>query len=170
MTQDQIRELIISTAQRYQIPPSLALALVKQESGFNPRAVSKAGAIGLTQLMPATAASLGVDPWDPKQNIEGGLRYLSQQYQTFGSWPLALAAYNAGPGAVQRYGGVPPFQETQNYVKALSPAGPTFSTTVWGTAGGYDPWGTTIGAPAGEDSGLLLLALALAALYFLNEG
>lgn len=75
--------------------------------------------MGLGQLMPGTAAELGVDPNDPYQNVEGAARYLSQQYGTFGTWPLALAAYNAGPGAVQKYGGIPPFAETQAYVPKI---------------------------------------------------
>ena len=77
------------------------------------------GAIGLAQLMPFTARNLGVNPHDPKQNLEGGARYLSQQYRRFGDWRLALAAYNAGPGAVEQYHGVPPYAETRNYVKAI---------------------------------------------------
>lgn len=80
------------------------------------RAVSPKGAIGLAQLMPATARMLGVDPWDPVQNLEGGARYLAAQYRRFGSWRLALAAYNAGPAAVARHGGVPPYRETRAYI------------------------------------------------------
>jgi soluble lytic murein transglycosylase-like protein len=110
---------IDDAAQRNGIDPALLAGLIKQESGFNPAAQSGAGAVGLTQLMPGTAASLGVtDPTDPTQSIDGGARYLAQQLQTFGNDPAkALAAYNAGPGAVQKYGGVPPYAETQNYVK-----------------------------------------------------
>ncbi|MQQ07256.1 transglycosylase SLT domain-containing protein [Epibacterium sp. SM1979] len=98
------------------IPEDLFLRLVQQESNWNPNAKSHKGALGLAQLMPATAATLGVDPTNPKQNLEGGARYLAQQYRKFGSWRLALAAYNAGPGAVEKYGGVPPYKETKNYV------------------------------------------------------
>ncbi len=106
-------------ARQHGIPEDLFLRLVMQESRFNPKAQSHKGAIGLAQLMPGTAKLLGVDPHDPKQNLEGGARYLKQQFRAFGSWRLALAAYNAGPGAVKKHGGVPPFRETRNYVKKI---------------------------------------------------
>ncbi|SMC43717.1 Transglycosylase SLT domain-containing protein [Primorskyibacter flagellatus] len=106
-------------ARRHGVPEDLFLRLVQQESGWNAKALSHKGAIGLAQLMPFTARKLRVDPHDPAQNLEGGARYLKQQYATFGSWRLALAAYNAGPGAVQKYGGVPPYKETRNYVKVI---------------------------------------------------
>ncbi len=106
-------------AQRHQIPEALFLRLIHQESRWNPNAVSPKGAIGLAQLMPDTARGLGVNPHEPSQNLEGGARYLSTQYKRFRSWSLALAAYNAGPQAVERYGGIPPYQETQNYVRII---------------------------------------------------
>lgn len=106
-------------ARRHGIPEDLFLRLVKQESNWNPSARSNKGALGLAQLMPGTARDLGVDPRDPHQNLEGGARYLAAQYRTFGSWRLALAAYNAGPGAVEKHGGIPPFRETQQYVRAI---------------------------------------------------
>lgn len=106
-------------ATRYGVPVELFLKLVQQESGWNAKALSHKGAIGLAQLMPDTARTLGVDAHDPKQNLEGGARYLSQQYKRFNSWRLALAAYNAGPEAVEKYGGVPPYKETKNYVKVI---------------------------------------------------
>ena len=106
-------------ARRHRVPEDLFLRLVQQESGWNPRALSSKGAIGLAQLMPQTARALGVNPNDVHQNLEGGARYLSEQYRTFGTWRLALAAYNAGPGAVEKYGGVPPYRETQNYVRVI---------------------------------------------------
>ena len=108
-----------TAARRHGIPEDLFLRLVQQESGWNPNARSHKGALGLAQLMPATARTLGVDPGDPAQNLEGGARYLSWQYARFRSWKLALAAYNAGPGAVEKHGGVPPFDETRNYVKVI---------------------------------------------------
>ncbi|WP_417721671.1 lytic transglycosylase domain-containing protein [Salipiger sp.] len=106
-------------ARQHGVPEDLFLRLVQQESGFNPKAKSHKGAIGLAQLMPFTAKRLGVDPNDPAQNLDGGARYLVQQYRKFGSWRLALAAYNAGPGAVEKHGGVPPYRETRNYVKVI---------------------------------------------------
>jgi soluble lytic murein transglycosylase-like protein len=106
-------------ARRHGIPEDLFLRLVQQESGWNPRAISNKGAIGLAQLMPGTAAYLGVDPNDPVQNLQGGARYLREQYNTFGDWRLALAAYNAGPGAVEQHNGIPPYRETQNYVQVI---------------------------------------------------
>jgi soluble lytic murein transglycosylase-like protein len=108
-----------AAARKHGIPEDLFLRLVRQESGFNPGAVSTKGAIGLAQLMPATAQYLRVNPHDPAQNLEGGARYLKEQFRKFRSWRLALAAYNAGPGAVEKYGGVPPFSETRNYVKVI---------------------------------------------------
>jgi len=106
-------------AEQEGIDPDLFLRLVQQESSFRPSAVSPAGAIGLAQLMPGTARDLGVDPSDPIQNLTGGARYLRQQMDTFQDPQLALAAYNAGPGNVRKYGGIPPFQETQNYVSRV---------------------------------------------------
>jgi len=106
-------------ARRNDIPEDLFLRLVAQESAWDPEAVSHAGAIGLAQLMPDTAMDLGVDPTDPVANLDGGARYLAQQFRAFGTWRLALAAYNAGPAAVREHNGVPPFPETQDYVRII---------------------------------------------------
>lgn len=108
-----------NAARRHGIPEELFLRLVQQESAFNPKAVSHKGAIGLAQLMPGTARMLGVNPHDPQQNLDGGARYLRTQYLRFRDWKLALAAYNAGPEAVARHNGVPPYEETRNYVRRI---------------------------------------------------
>lgn len=108
-----------TVAAKHGLPEDLFLRLIQQESGFKSGVKSSAGAIGLTQLMPGTAKYLGVNPYNAVENLEGGARYLKEQYEKFGSWKLALAAYNAGPGAVQKYGGVPPYKETQNYVRSI---------------------------------------------------
>ena len=121
---------ITAAAKAHGIDPALLAGLVKQESGFNPDAGSPAGAQGLTQLMPATAASLGVsDVHDPAQALEGGAKYLRRQLDRFGGdVARALAAYNAGPGAVERFGGVPPYAETQNYVRKVQAYAAGFRT------------------------------------------
>lgn len=108
-----------AAARKYGVPEDMFLKLVQQESGWNPGAVSPRGAVGLAQLMPGTAEHLGVDETNPKDNLEGGARYLSMMFTRFGSWKLALAAYNAGPQAVEAAGGIPNFEETQNYVAAI---------------------------------------------------
>ena len=103
----------------HSVPFALLKAICTAESAMNPTIVSHAGAIGLMQLMPQTAKQLGVDPWDPQQNVDGGASYIRKQIDTFGTYELALAAYNAGPANVRKYDGIPPFEETQTYVKRV---------------------------------------------------
>lgn len=109
---------IAESAARNDVDPDLVSAVMKAESNGNPRARSPVGAIGLMQLMPGTAAGLGVDPTDPVQNIEGGARYLGSLTRKYGI-KEGVAAYNAGPGAVEKFGGVPPYKETQAYVQRV---------------------------------------------------
>ena len=117
----QILAMIDKVAKKHGVDQKLVRALVRQESGFNPNATSHCGAQGLMQLMPATAKGLGVtDAYNPVQNVEGGVKYLKGLLNKYnGNVILALAAYNAGPGAVDKYGNVPPYKETQNYVKSI---------------------------------------------------
>lgn len=112
----ELEPMIRSAAAKHGVDPSLVKAVIRAESSFRSDAVSRCGAQGLMQLMPGTARALGVDPKDPEQNIEGGVRYLKQQLDRFGDVKSALAAYNAGPAAVLKYDGVPPYAETQQYV------------------------------------------------------
>jgi soluble lytic murein transglycosylase-like protein len=112
-------EVAKAAARKHGVPEDLFLRLVQQESGWNPVAVSTKGATGLAQLMPGTADKLGVDIADPEENLDGGARYLRMMFDKFGTWELALAAYNAGPGAVEQHNGIPPYAETENYVKAI---------------------------------------------------
>jgi len=123
--------LIEAAATRYGVDPAILHGLIQQESGFDPNSQSGAGAAGLTQLMPGTATSLGVaNPFNPAESIEGGARYLSQLMTQFGGNTTdALAAYNAGPGAVQQYGGVPPYAETQGYVSKVLGYAETYRQT-----------------------------------------
>jgi hypothetical protein len=120
-------DLFTQAGSRYGIDPAVLAGMARTESGFDSSAVSPAGARGLMQFMPATAAGLGVDTSDPASSIDGAARYLSQLTEQFGSTRLALAAYNAGPGTVQRYGGIPPYGETQSYVQKVTSAAEAYS-------------------------------------------
>jgi soluble lytic murein transglycosylase-like protein len=147
--------LIDSAAARNGIDPAVLYGLIQQESGFDPSARSSAGALGLTQLMPSTAASLGVsEPLDPAQSIEGGARYLAQMLHRFaGNTADALAAYNAGPGAVQQYGGVPPYPETQQYVAKVLGYAASYSQSAGAPpVGGPVAGGAATGVPASATS------------------
>ena len=121
VSQSQLLSIVKSIASVYGIDPLLIMAVIREESGGNTKAVSSAGAKGLMQLMPGTASELGVsDPFNPVQNVHGGIAYLSYLINLFkGNIPFALAAYNAGPNAVKAYGGIPPYPETRNYVKNI---------------------------------------------------
>lgn len=113
-------DLFRAAGAKYGVPAQLLAAVARAESNFRTDARSPAGALGLMQFMPATAAGMGVNPMDPASAIDGAARYLQANYNRFGSWDLALAAYNAGPGAVSKYGGIPPFTETQGYVRRVN--------------------------------------------------
>lgn len=127
LSQAEIQELmprinaaIETYASEYNVDPLLVRAVMKQESSFQPFALSTSGAMGLMQLMPDTAKGLGVtDPYNIEENIRGGVQYLSYQLNSFNDLALALAAYNAGPNAVKKYGGIPPYEQTQNYVRMV---------------------------------------------------
>lgn len=116
-----IQRMVSSACEKHKVDPKLVMAVIQQESNFNQNAISKAGAQGLMQLMPATAKSLGVNnAFNPEENINGGVKYLKTLLDRFnGNKILALAAYNAGPNAVEKHNGIPPYKETQNYVRNI---------------------------------------------------
>ncbi len=117
--QDSTKKLIVQTAQKLGVDPFIALSIAKIESNFNASVKSPGGAIGLFQLTPSTAKKLGVNPYVARENVEGGLKYYKMLYNKYGSMDLALAAYNAGPGNVAKYNGVPPFTSTKNFIKNI---------------------------------------------------
>jgi soluble lytic murein transglycosylase-like protein len=129
LTPDTLSRAVAKASAETGLPQDLLRGVIHTESGGNPLAKSNKGATGLMQLMPATAKELGVDPTDPVQNILGGARYLAQMKKRFGSDKLALAAYNAGPTAVEEHGGIPPYRETQDYVKRVTAAREKFRGT-----------------------------------------
>jgi hypothetical protein len=141
-----VQTLVSDTAVQYGVDPALALAVANQESGFNQNAVSSAGAIGVMQLMPSTAAGLGVDPTNLNQNVSGGVGLLASLLDRYnGNTALALAAYNAGPGPVATYGGVPPYPETQNYVASIMARFPASSASTPSVT-------STVSYPADDES------------------
>ena len=127
--QDNAKKLIVQTAQKLGVDPHLALSIAKIESNFNTSAKSPRGAIGLFQLTPLTAKKLGVNPYIVSENIEGGLKYYQMLYKKYGSIDLALAAYNAGPGNVKKYGGIPPFGATKCFIKNVKKEANDFKAT-----------------------------------------
>ncbi len=117
---DNIRELIIKYSKQFDVNPLLVTAMIKQESGFNQKVISSAGAIGILQLMPFTAKDLGVNPYDLEENLYGGIKYIAYLLEKNDrDIPNSLASYNAGLGAVQKYNGIPPYKETKQYVKNI---------------------------------------------------
>lgn len=116
---DGTKKLIVQTAQKLGVDPYVALSIAKIESNFDSTVKSSRGAIGLFQLTPSTAKKLGVNPYVPRENVEGGLKYYQTLYKKYGSMELALAAYNAGPGNVAKYNGVPPFSATKNFIRDI---------------------------------------------------
>ena len=126
--QENTKRLIITTAQKLGVDPYVALSIAKIESNFNTGIKSSRGAIGLYQLTPSTAKKLGVNPYVPRENIEGGLKYYQMLYNKYGSMDLALAAYNAGPGNVAKYNGVPPFTATKSFIQNIKKEYKTFKT------------------------------------------
>jgi Transglycosylase SLT domain len=145
-----VQTLLSSAATKYGLDPDFVTSIAKAESNFNPNAVSPKGATGVMQLMPETAKGLGVDPRDPSQNIDGGVRYLAKLADQFNGDPVKIAAaYNAGPGRVQKFGGVPPYKETQGYVQKVMgdyrPTGVAATTESNGHSAAFNHWVQSIG-------------------------
>ena len=124
--QENAKKLIVQTAKRLGVDPYVALSIAKIESNFNASVKSPGGAIGLFQLTPSTAKKLGVNPYIVSENVEGGIKYYQMLYKKYGSMELALAAYNAGPGNVAKYNGVPPFTTTKNFISKIKKECNTF--------------------------------------------
>jgi len=155
--QDYLRALAAQDATDAGFPAAIFVAQIDQESGFNPHALSPKGAEGIAQIEPATAAAWGVDPWNPEAALRAAANAMAGYLRQFGSVDLALAAYDAGPGAVQQYGGVPPFEETQRYVRNIEAAAGQPGAVVAVPTGG---------APVGElPEWLVPAGLAIAALW-----
>ena len=128
--QQNTKKLIVQTAQKLGVDPYIALSIAKIESNFNPHVKSPRGAIGLFQLTPSTAKKLGVNPYIASENVEGGLKYYKMLYNKYGSMDLALAAYNAGPGNVAKYNGIPPFSATKMFIKNIKKEYNTYKTDI----------------------------------------
>ena len=127
-TNDSHKKLIVKTAQKLGVDPYVALSIAKIESNFNAACKSPGGAVGLFQLSPSTAKKLGINPYIVSENVEGGIRYYQMMYKKYGSMELALAAYNAGPGNVAKYNGIPPFNTTKNFIKNIKKEYNSFKT------------------------------------------
>ena len=127
-TNDNHKKLIVKTAKKLGVDPYIALSIAKIESNFDATSKSTAGAIGIFQLSPGTAKKLGINPYIVSENIEGGIRYYQMMYNKYGSTDLALAAYNAGPGNVAKYKGVPPFSATKKFIQNIKKEYNTFKT------------------------------------------
>lgn len=178
----QYQSLVQMAAAKWGVPTGILAAQIEAESGYDPNAVSSAGAVGIAQFLPSTAKDWGVDPWNPASAIDGMAHLDSSYYGQFGSWDKALAAYNAGPGAVEQYGGVPPFAETQSYVaKILGNAGSDLAAGVGQidqTVSITDQWGkletlvTNIGSAGWWKRiglGALGLGVLVGGVYFMLE-
>lgn len=127
-TSHEIKDIIVKTAVSMGVDPCVALSIAKQESNFQNHKQNPSGAVGVFQLMPSTARRMGLNPYNLNDNIKGGILYYQMMYKKFGSMDLALAAYNAGPGNVAKYKGVPPFRETQRFVSTIKTNSKTFKT------------------------------------------
>ncbi|MCD8025098.1 MAG: lytic transglycosylase domain-containing protein [Candidatus Gastranaerophilales bacterium] len=127
-TPHEIKDIIVKTAVQMGVDPCIMLSLAKQESNFQSHRQNSSGAVGVFQLMPSTAKKIGVNPYNLNDNVRGGILYYQMMYKKFGSTDLALAAYNAGPGNVMKYKGVPPFKETQRFVSVIKTNAKQFET------------------------------------------
>ena len=155
-----IEQQITAAAIRAGVEPALALAVARRESSLNPQAIGASGEVGLFQLMPSTAADLGVNPWDTQQNIEGGVRYLRQMFDRFGDWATALVGYNAGPGAVERREAPSSSYRYADDVLARAGIQEPLPTTVWARPPGAPEW--LVSGVAAPDRMWLYVALAVA--------
>lgn len=150
-------------AARYGLDPAIFVRQIDQESGFNPRAISPAGAQGIAQFMPGTARGVGLkDPFEPVSALDASAKHMAALLRNLGSYPLALAGYNAGAGAVQKYGGIPPYKETQNYVRAiLGNLDPSTAGRTPSPSSSPIPTATATEQPADRNNGMALAVLSL---------